>query len=203
MTPSFSRRFRLLAPFVLLYMGLFGAMALHAGNQEFLFYGLCMLLLIAAVLWMDTRVRFSPLVLWGLAVWGCLHMAGGNLPVPNPANGGEPEVLYNFRPWPWFPKYDQIVHAFGFAAATLAAHESLRAAVGGRLRVTFGVAVALACVGMGLGAVNEIIEFAADRTLPSTNVGGYVNTGWDLVSNAAGAMLAAGWVWWRGGGAAE
>ena len=44
---------------------------------------------------------------------------------------------------------------------------------------------------MGLGAMNEIIEFIAVLLIPETNVGGYENTGWDLVSNAVGAVIAA------------
>ena len=42
-------------------------------------------------------------------------------------------------------------------------------------------------MGMGLGALNEVVEFVAVLTMPETNVGGYTNTGWDLVSNLAGA----------------
>jgi hypothetical protein len=44
---------------------------------------------------------------------------------------------------------------------------------------------------MGLGAVNEVIEFAAVLLLPNTNVGGYMNTGWDLVANMVGSLVAA------------
>jgi len=43
---------------------------------------------------------------------------------------------------------------------------------------------------MGLGALNEVVEFAATRLMPRTNVGGYENTGWDLVSNLAGCLIA-------------
>jgi hypothetical protein len=45
--------------------------------------------------------------------------------------------------------------------------------------------------GMGFGALNEIVEFVAVLSVPSTNVGGYINTGWDLVSNLVGCVLAA------------
>jgi hypothetical protein len=51
---------------------------------------------------------------------------------------------------------------------------------------------------MGFGAFNEVIEFAATQTVPETNVGGYVNTGWDLVSNMVGSFIAAGLIWWKG-----
>ena len=47
-----------------------------------------------------------------------------------------------------------------------------------------------ALAAMGLGAVNEIIEFLAVLSVPETNVGGYVNTALDLVFNAGGAVSA-------------
>jgi hypothetical protein len=56
------------------------------------------------------------------------------------------------------------------------------------------------CAGMGLGALNEVVEFVAVLTMPKTNVGGYVNTGWDLVANAVGALVAVVAIrvfWWR------
>jgi putative membrane protein len=43
---------------------------------------------------------------------------------------------------------------------------------------------------MGLGALNEIVEFAAVVASPSTGVGGYYNTALDLVFNGLGATLA-------------
>ncbi len=39
-------------------------------------------------------------------------------------------------------------------------------------------------------AVNEVVEFIATITLPGTNVGGYENTGWDLVANLVGCLIA-------------
>jgi hypothetical protein len=50
----------------------------------------------------------------------------------------------------------------------------------------------LACAaGQGFGALNEVIEFAATLLVPETNVGGYLNTGWDLVANLVGCVVAA------------
>jgi hypothetical protein len=40
---------------------------------------------------------------------------------------------------------------------------------------------------VGLGALNELIEFTAALIMAQTNVGGYLNTGWDLVANFVGA----------------
>lgn len=50
---------------------------------------------------------------------------------------------------------------------------------------------------MGFGAANEIVEFIAVLTIPNTNVGGYENTGWDLVSNFAGSVIAATIIRWQ------
>ncbi len=187
----------------LAYMVGFTAYAVAGGNREFLFYGAVMVLLGLAVAAFDARVKFSKAVVWGLSVWGLVHMAGGNVPIPArlapdwsalyPArvSAGEWTVLYNLRPGAWVPKYDQVVHAYGFFVATLASFEAIRAAVGGSVRIGVGFAVALACMGMGLGAANEVVEFAATR-LMSTNVGGYENTGWDLVSNGGGGGGAGG-----------
>lgn len=184
------RKHPALVAFVTLYMLVFAGVAFRAGNSEFVFYGVVMVLLIAGILWMHRRVRFSTPVLWGLAVWGLLHMAGGNVPIPESAADEGAAVLYSFRPRPYLPKYDQVVHAFGFFVATLASFEALRAGTG-VARPTPGLAVASFLMGMGLGAANEIVEFVATLTIPETNVGGYVNTGWDLVSNGIGAALGA------------
>ena len=62
-------------------------------------------------------------------------------------------------------------------------------------RPTAGMLLICACAGMGLGATNEVVEFAATLLMPETNVGGYMNTGWDLVSNLIGATTAATWIW--------
>ena len=56
--------------------------------------------------------------------------------------------------------------------------------------LTPGVAVLVAFMGMGVGALNEVVEFFASRTF-AANVGGYVNTGWDLVANLIGCAVAA------------
>jgi hypothetical protein len=58
------------------------------------------------------------------------------------------------------------------------------------LEGTWTIYVYPALAAMGLGAVNEIIEFIAVLSVPDTNVGGYLNTALDLVFNAAGAIIA-------------
>lgn len=179
--------------FVGAYMGAAAYFAVVQGNREFVFYGIIMLVLIALVLLMDLRVRLATPLLWGLAGWGLAHMLGGTVKIPEAwAEPGSVGTLYNLRVHPWLPKYDQVVHCLGFGLATLAGWRGLCVASRGTLRPTFGVLIGVICVGMGLGAMNEVVEFAATRIMPKTNVGGFENTGWDLVSNLVGCVLAAG-----------
>lgn len=186
------------AAFLGTYLIGFGALAIVQGNQEFMFYFVIMLLLAAAVYAIHRRVNFTPPVLWFLAAWGFLHMAGGTIPIPEALtdNANAEPVLYSLRPFALSPRYDQVIHVLGFGAATLASAEALRAATN-PANIGLGFAAATALMGMGLGAINEVVEFVATQALPSTNVGGYTNTGWDLVSNAIGAALAAAIAWRR------
>lgn len=170
-------------------------LALRQGNAEFVLYALALLAEIALVWVLHRRVGLTPLTLWCLAIWAVLHMAGGTVSVPAESGLLDAEatkpVLYGVRLHPWTPRYDQIVHAFGFFSATLAAWEGIVSFMRADLKPGVGQALVAALVGMGLGAVNEVIEFVMTLVLPETGVGGYTNTGWDLVSNTVGSLAAA------------
>lgn len=178
-------------PFVGLYMFICSTAAFRQGNTEFLMYAATMVVYIIALIMLHSRIGFSSVALWLLTIWGCLHMLGGTVPIPahlvDP--NGSP-VLYSMRWNPNMPRYDQMTHAFGFFSATVACWEILKRSLGENQ--TMALAVFAALMGMGLGALNEVLEFAATR-VTDTNVGGYVNTGWDLVSNTIGATCAAIW----------
>lgn len=184
-------RLRYLTFFVSAYMLAGFGYALLSGNLEFVFYAVAVAAQICILITMDRRVMFGQLVLWGMALWGLLHFMGGVLPIPESlTEPGRPANLYNLRLFPWFPKYDQLVHAFGFGMCVLLVYEALCARQQRALKLDISLAAVLFCCAMGLGAINEVIEFTAVLLMPDTNVGGYENTGWDLVSNGVGAMLA-------------
>lgn len=173
-----------------------GIYALLQGNGEFVFYITVMLVLIAGLVVVHRRVGLSGGMLWCLSFWGLLHMAGGLVPIPAAWHDADVSgVLYNF----WFIrgwlKYDQFVHAYGFGITTWLCWQAMSARTlneaGRPLEPTPGLMVLCAAAGMGFGAFNEVIEFIATLTLPETNVGGYENTGWDLVFNLIGSALAA------------
>ncbi len=167
-----------------LYMALAAPIALSSSNHEFVFYVLVMVVLAGLIYAVDRRVGLHPLTLWGLSLWGLLHMLGGLVVVSE-----ETGVLYGFWIVPGRLRFDQAVHAFGFGISTWMCWQGIVHALPER-RPTAGNLFLAALAGMGLGALNEIVEFVATLTIPETNVGGYLNTGWDLVANAAGATLA-------------
>jgi len=171
------------------YLALFTAHFLARGNAEFLWYIATMAVLMGLVWWLSRRVLLPVPLMWALSLWGFAHMAGGGVPV------GE-TVLYGVTLVPLVAdgdltllRYDQVVHAYGFAVT---AWLVWRLAIGTvpAMRGTRTVLVLAALSSMGLGATNEIVEFAAVVALPQTGVGGYYNTALDLVFNALGAVLA-------------
>lgn len=181
--------------FVSLYLAVAALLAIVNRNWEFIVYIIVVLIVGAVIYYLHKKVGFSKGVLWSLAAWGVLHMVGGLVHVPEgwPING-EHDVFYSWWIIPGFLKYDMVVHAFGFGIATWATWES----IGGLLIRRFptaGVLTVCILAGMGLGAVNEIVEFFTTLLVPGTNVGGYVNTGWDLVANFTGCFVAAACIW--------
>jgi uncharacterized membrane protein YjdF len=168
-----------------IYIPAFALVALRNVNYEFLLYVAVVVVAALLILWRQARVRFTLTILWGLTLWGLMHMAGGNIPA-----GGD--VLYNVQLIPRVLRYDQLVHFFGFGVATLMCHHVVRGYLRDDARGRIGFYVLVALMGCGVGAINEVIEFVAVLAMPETNVGGYDNTMWDLVFNLFGAVAGAG-----------
>ena len=154
--------------------------AVVAGDRRVWAYLTVCLVITAVVATAHAAARFSRGLLVMLLGLGVLHLAGGLLP----SGGG---VLYDYWLVDGVLKYDQAVHAFGSIAATWASWQ-----LAGRYLDLAGtpprVQALLACLGgMGKGAVNEVVEFLSG----GTHVGGYTNTGWDLVFDLAGCLAMA------------
>jgi len=178
--------------FTICYVLLAMLKILSTGNLEFLFYIAVIAVLICVIGVVHYYVRLGVGLLWCLSFWGFLHMAGGLVAVPDTwLIQGDSYVLYNLWLIPHYFKYDQLVHIFGFGVTTLLCWQGLSSAFKRSLKPKFGLLVLCVAAGMGFGALNEVIEFIATLIFPETNVGGYVNTGWDLVSNLAGCTIAA------------
>ncbi|MES2598426.1 MAG: hypothetical protein V4662_24035 [Verrucomicrobiota bacterium] len=195
MPPECKPRLLPLGLFTAAYMVAAVVGSMMQGNTEFIFYIVVMVVLISVMTVVHKSVGLTTGLLWALSVWGLAHMAGGliKLPAGWPYNGDNP-VLYSWWIIPQKLKYDQIVHAYGFGITTWLCWHTLRSSMrkicGIELQPTFGLMVLMTAAGIGFGALNEIVEFIAVLTIPNTNVGGYENTGWDLVANLVGATIA-------------
>jgi hypothetical protein len=179
--------------FTLCYLVPFGAICLRGGNREFILYLGVMVVLIAAVGWLHTVVRLNVFTLWGLSLWGLAHLAGGLVNIPESWPYEDAPVLYDWWLIPQRLKYDQVIHAYGFGITTWMCWQGLARECerrGVAVVPSLGLLTLCFAAGMGFGALNEVVEFTAVLTIPNTNVGGYVNTGWDLVANAAGCLIA-------------
>jgi hypothetical protein len=127
-------------------------------------------------------IRREPLPGWLALAMSALaagHLAGGLVTV-----GGD--VLYNAHPrWHMF-QYDHVFHASASGIATIVLWTFLAK----ELNSVPGAIAVSALGGLGVGAFNELIEFLATLAHHGSHVGGYMNTGWDLVSNTTGATVA-------------
>jgi len=186
----------LLIAFNLIYVVSFAAYYVSIRNFEFLWYVAVLVFFLALILFTIRRSQFDLIILWGLSLWGFLHMAGGGVVV-----GGE--VLYALHILPiagsgdlFILKYDQLVHFYGFGVATLVVYHLLRPYLNEKTnwKVVYPV---LVVAGTGLGVLNEIVEFIAVLLVPDTGVGGYANTVLDLVFNTLGAIAATFFIHYR------
>ncbi len=176
------RKHLVLLGFNVVYLLIFAYLYWLRRNGEFLMYVVTVSLSVTFVAAMYLRYRFPFGLLLGLSTWGLLHMLGGSIRIGD-------DVLYGLQLIPHVLRFDQFVHAFGFGCSTLLCYYVLVPSLGAKVR-WFGVTVIVVLAGMGIGALNEIVEFVAVLTLPETGVGGYENTMWDIVFNTFGAMIA-------------
>jgi uncharacterized membrane protein YjdF len=174
----------------------FETIAAVRGDVSAISYAVVMAVLFAVVATADRWVGFTTPLLWCMVAWATLHMAGGLV------STGPHRVLYNESLGIPGIRYDRVVHAFGFGTATVACWQALRRYPPVPVP-TVGLVIIAALGGLGLGALNETAEFLITRLSPSTSIGGYRNTGFDLISNTLGATIAAAWLYWEGRGASR
>ena len=179
--------YRVMAAVTALYTFLFGLFFVFRKNYEFVMYIGVIIFFFLVILKSSKHVEYSPFAIWGLSLWGLLHLSGGGLPA------GE-GTLYQFMIIPLSEtygifRYDQFVHIVGFFVATIVMWEVLKPHLSKEHRWV-GVGIVVVMAGLGLGALNEIVEFFATVIMPETGVGGYINTSLDLVADIVGAVLA-------------
>ncbi|HEX2149934.1 MAG TPA: hypothetical protein VHI31_07185 [Actinomycetota bacterium] len=139
---------------------------------------------------LNRRTRLPGWLLWGLSIWGLMHMIGGLVFWESSQNG----IVYGIWLIPRVIRYDQLTHALGFAMGTAACWFGLDLRTVSDAPAA-GKALMAGLMGMGLGALNEVVEFASIYAVPDQQVGGLENMGWDLIFNLMGCFLMGLWLW--------
>ncbi len=172
----------------LAYIGVGALYFTREGNYEFLWYIATMLVILAFVLLTIGKSNLPTWPLSLLCLWGLFHLLGGGLAVGS-------GVLYGYVLFPislngdfTILRFDQVVHFYGFGLVTLIIYYLLRRSTA---LANIWIGFLAIFTAMGFGALNELIEFLADLSVLESGVGGYYNTGLDIVANALGAICAA------------
>lgn len=160
-------------------------------NYEFSGYGVVVGILFFVIVWSNKYYDFPLSALWLFAIWVILHMLGGSVYIGgtrlydlllfNIFNGGGEFVIL---------KYDQLIHAYCYFAISILVYFMLKKHM--RPRQTKALVIFSILAAIGVGLVNEVIEFGmvvfADA---AEGVGGYYNTALDLVFNLIGGIIGA------------
>ena len=170
-----------------LLAGLLILLTIILQNHEFLLYAVTVTALAVLLYKTDQYFGFETVGLWMFDLWLLLHILGGLASFDGVRFYdlilidlvGEPyQVL----------KYDQFVHFYCYVVMSILMW-SVVSKIARENANTTVVCVITILAASSIGALNEIIEFAAVVLLGTDGVGGYTNTAIDLVANLLGAIV--------------
>lgn len=169
-----------------IFLTIFTAVFLSRQNFEFLLYVGVIVFFFVVLLATNRRVNYPTGLLWGLTAWSLLHMSGGGIFI-----GGS--RLYELMLIPLSDsyqilKYDQLVHMVGFGVATGVMYQVIKPVIKPEVTKWTAISIVVVMAGLGVGALNEIVEFLVTVIVPGSGVGGYLNTSLDLVADLIGSV---------------
>ncbi len=188
MALTIQKRHLVLLAVNILSLAAFGIIFLARQNYEFVIYVAVIIVFLGLIAGTFRRVPYSDASLFGLTVWAILHMAGGAVYI-NQTRLYEIILVDLSAKYPIF-RYDQLVHIWGFGAATLTMFSMLQPLLIKELNRFAALSIVVVMAGLGAGALNEIVEALVSAVVAESGVGGYVNTALDLIANLIGAILA-------------
>ena len=171
--------------FTIAYAIFFTLLAYFTKNYEFVYYAIVISTLLTIIVLHYKQLHLKAAILWGLSILGLMHLAGGTINIYGIR-------LYDF----WFIdgllKYDNIIHAASLFVATLVAYNIISPHLDLKIKhhpAPFSLFLIL--IALGIGALNEILEFGAVVFLDAQEaVGDYFNNASDLVFNLIGSVIA-------------
>jgi len=174
----------------LVALAVFAVVFFVRSNYEFVIYVGVIVFFLVLIAATNHRVYYPNALLWALTAWAIMHMAGGAVYV-NKVRLYEIILVPLSQSIPIF-RYDQLVHIIGFGTATVTMFYVLMPLLRPDLQRFWALSIILVAAGLGIGALNEIVEFITGVIVPGSGVGGYLNTSLDLAADLIGALLAMG-----------
>ncbi len=160
-------------------------------NYEFLFYGTILIGFWAIILGTEKKMDYPISTLSMLVLWLAFHLFGGTVMIGDTR-------LYDYILLPIIGepynilKFDQMIHVLCYITMTRLIFVPISKVLRDDAPLFF-VGLVTILAGSGIGAMNEIVEFAAVVFLDAADaVGGYTNTAIDIVCNTIGASI--GWI---------
>tara|TARA_Y100000310_G_scaffold336860_1_gene422485 strand:+ start:401 stop:982 length:582 start_codon:yes stop_codon:yes gene_type:complete len=171
-----------------LILAVFTLWFLIKGNYEFLLYTVTIGLLIWIIAKTDKIFSYTSIAKWGFVVWLFAHFSGGAFYFSGVRLYDI--VLIPLMGDPFFIlRYDQLMHIFSYVVLTSFAYSMIVNFADKKAKL-YLIAITAFLAGMGISALNEVIEFSTVVFFNSTGVGNYYNNALDLVFNAIGAAIA-------------
>ena len=179
----------LILVFTIIYTILAGIYFLSIGNLEFLWYVGILAFLIILMIVLHKKFKFSSIVLFGASLWGFLHMLGGGLRINGERLYTKMIIsIYNSEvPGMQILKYDQFMHFYTYIVVTILLFYILNPYLKEKVNWLI-ISTLLVFMAVGVGAINEIVEFLPVVFLENTGVGGYHNTLLDIIFNMLGSI---------------
>jgi len=178
--------------FTVFFLLFFTTQAILTKNYEFIFYTLFLSLINILIIFAYKNFNLPLPMVISLSLIGIMHMAGGNLYVGHTR-------LYDY----WFIKdvlrYDNIVHFIATFTVTIIAYNLLYPYLKNNIKknpfICYTLFVLLA---LGIGGINEIIEFFAVLFFnAASRVGDYMNNSLDFFFNLVGAIASCIFIYFR------
>jgi len=161
---------------------------LAQGNYEFIFYVAVLFLVSLALFKLDKKYNFPNYALFLFSIWLFLHLAGGSFSLFGTRLYDL--MIFNLVGAPlYILRYDQVIHFLCYFVITLLICRIVDFHSTKKTNKLFMIVISI-LAGIGVGAINEILEFLTVVFFNATGVGDYFNNALDLICNSLGAILA-------------
>ena len=172
----------------LLIIIVFSIVSISQQNYEFLAYSVTAFLLVLLIQITDKYYSYPNFAKIGILIWLFFHMGGGFFYYAGTRWYGLIFIKIIGEPYNIL-RYDQVLHFFFYFIIAFFIYRFTISTIANKKvsKISLGIIVALSTV--GIGALNEVMEFGVYVSYANSGVGTYINNGLDLIFNTIGAIV--------------